>query len=197
STIYMDNHLIYFFFGAVDFPDYDVDFPASLDFSGTGFLMAKALSETYGTEFLKSDKDPDKEHRARWDCITKLYRQECDAQELCVLDQVAAHVGIRLAYSSYFALGNMSEPRLIPQFSNKQLFFINLAQTLRVWSMYRRLPDPVRVWGSIANFKGFAEAFGCPVGSKYNLPADKRCNIFDFDVDSPSFTTTTTTTTTT
>ncbi|CAD5232894.1 unnamed protein product [Bursaphelenchus xylophilus] len=34
--------------------DYDVDFPASLDFSGTGFLMAKTLSEeNFGFNFWK------------------------------------------------------------------------------------------------------------------------------------------------
>uniref|UniRef100_A0A1I7SKW3 Squalene/phytoene synthase n=1 Tax=Bursaphelenchus xylophilus TaxID=6326 RepID=A0A1I7SKW3_BURXY len=114
--------------------------------------MAKTLSETFGIAFLESDKDPDKEHRARWDCITKLYRQQCDPRgvDWCVHTQVAVHVGIRLAYSSYFALGNLSEPRLIPQFSNKQLFFINLAQTMGAWTMYHRLPAPVRVWGGIS-----------------------------------------------
>uniref|UniRef100_A0A1I7SK08 DUF2220 domain-containing protein n=1 Tax=Bursaphelenchus xylophilus TaxID=6326 RepID=A0A1I7SK08_BURXY len=94
SIIHTDDQKIYFFFGVVDFPDYDVDFPASLDFSGTGFLMAKTLSETFGIAFLESDKDPDKEHRARWDCITKLYRQQCDPRgvDWCVHTQVAVHV---------------------------------------------------------------------------------------------------------
>ncbi|CAD5231130.1 unnamed protein product [Bursaphelenchus xylophilus] len=200
-----ENQQNYFHFRAVEFPYYDVDFPASLDFSGTGFLMSRALGHTFGVNLLQSDKDPDKEHRARWDCITKLYSQQCEPQrpDLCVNpnkiadEAFADHVGIRLAYFSHFVPGNISEPRLIEQFSNRQLFFLNLAQTMASFVPLNALPSArVRVWADLANLKGFAEAFGCPVGSKYNLPVDKRCNIFDFDIDSPTFTTTTTTTTT-
>ncbi|CAD5227106.1 unnamed protein product [Bursaphelenchus xylophilus] len=207
-----ENQHNYFHFRTVEYPYYDIDFPASLDFSGTGFVMAHELAHTFGDNLLQSHEDPDKEHRARWDCITKLYSQQCDPQrpDFCVNpnkiadEAFADQVGIRLAYFSNFVPGNISEPRIIQQFSNRQLFFINMAQTIAAtgrWKDYNvanpHPPARVRVWGALANFKGFAEAFRCPVGSRYHLPADQRCNIFDFDIDSTTTTTTTATTTTT
>uniref|UniRef100_A0A1I7SDG1 Peptidase_M13 domain-containing protein n=1 Tax=Bursaphelenchus xylophilus TaxID=6326 RepID=A0A1I7SDG1_BURXY len=71
------NQHNYFHFRTVEFSHYDVDFPASLDFSGAGFLMSHELARTFGQDLLKSHEDPDKEHRARWDCVTKLYSQKC------------------------------------------------------------------------------------------------------------------------
>ncbi|CAD5228455.1 unnamed protein product [Bursaphelenchus xylophilus] len=207
-----ENQHNYIHWKFVEFPYFDVEFPALLDSSGTGFWMSQSLAHTFD-DLLEAHEDPEKEHRARWDCIAMLYSGQCDPQrpDVCLNttktagEALADQVGVRLAYFSHFAPGNnISEPRISEQFSNEQLFFINIANTLAwsySWKDYNpttsvHMPNRARVWGALANFKGFAEAFNCPVGSRYHVPVDQACNIFDFDIVTTTTKTTTAATTT-
>ena len=79
-----------------------------------------------------------------------------------------------------------ASPRLVPELSGNQLFFVAFAQG---WcgrvrdelAMQRLSSDPhspgaYRVRGPVMNSKAFAQSFGCCSGSKMNPPS--KCSVW-------------------
>jgi putative endopeptidase len=79
-----------------------------------------------------------------------------------------------------------ASPRLVPELSGNQLFFVAFAQgwcgRVRDALARQRLssdphsPGPFRVRGPVMNSKAFSQAFGCCAGSKMNPPS--KCSVW-------------------
>lgn len=111
-------------------------------------------------------------------------------------ENIADNGGIRTAWRAFKSSnegGNSGkEFEVVPKmetFTPEQLFFIVYAQT---WcAAYRNnaslayvidtdehVPEPYRVNLPLANFAPFSETFSCPIGSRMNLPPEKRCMLW-------------------
>lgn len=107
-------------------------------------------------------------------------------------EKLADYEALRLVYESFFGLGaGRREPRdpLLPQFSQRQLFFISFAQFFcgRIPVLGPRgqfhsqvhlehAVDELRVLETLANFEEFSREFGCEKRTK--MQASQRCRLW-------------------
>ncbi|XP_067620266.1 neprilysin-4-like [Eurosta solidaginis] len=104
-------------------------------------------------------------------------------------EKLADYEGFRLAYETYFN-GNVTHRtggvlnKLLPQFSDKQLFFINFAQffcskvqrSLRKTAYLEHAIDELRVLQTLANFEEFSSEFSCERRAK--MQSKHRCKLW-------------------
>ncbi|KAH8381089.1 hypothetical protein KR200_000094, partial [Drosophila serrata] len=128
---------------------------------------------------------------------SKQFRQglNCMQQQMATgskwLDEkLADFAALRLAYETFFGVrADQREPRdpLVPQFSQRQLFFISFAQffcgrtpvsSLRSQSQahLEHAADELRVMQTLANFEEFSREFGCE--KKAKMQASHRCRLW-------------------
>ncbi|EDW87905.1 membrane metallo-endopeptidase-like 1 [Drosophila yakuba] len=104
-------------------------------------------------------------------------------------EKLADFVALRLAYETFFGVRDKREPRdpLMPQFSQRQLFFITFAQFFcgrtpvlsprsQSEAHLKHAADELRVMQTLANFEEFAREFGCD--KKAKMQASQRCRIW-------------------
>ncbi|CAD6997486.1 neprilysin-4 [Ceratitis capitata] len=105
-------------------------------------------------------------------------------------EKLADYEGFRLAYETYFN-GNVSNhkfsglvPKLLPEYTEKQLFFINFAQffcskvqrSLRQTAYLEHAIDELRVLQTLANFEEFSREFNCERRAK--MQSKHRCKLW-------------------
>ena len=88
---------------------------------------------------------------------------------------------------SYFNLEDPIPPSKNPLTSD-QLFYWAHAQTWCTKATPESIatqvrtdvhsPGEARVWAPVVNQEGFARAYNCPVGSRMNPPADRKCDLY-------------------
>ncbi|XP_014099582.3 neprilysin-4 [Bactrocera oleae] len=104
-------------------------------------------------------------------------------------EKLADYEGFRLAYDTYFS-GNKTQrsagmlSKLLPEFTDKQLFFVNFAQffcskvqrSLRQTAYLEHAIDELRVLQTLANFEEFSREFGCERRAK--MQSKHRCRLW-------------------
>ncbi|CAD5229902.1 unnamed protein product [Bursaphelenchus xylophilus] len=186
-----------FEFGLFHYPFYQPSWPVALTFSGLGFVVAHELGHT----FLKQ-QGLSQSLRDNYQCLLKLYADRCnpDNPAYCVNpartyeENIADQLGIRFAYAAFnryvsFNRSTYHIPnRSLSAYNDQQLFFINTAQLIAfmnpTWAAYSQgsthAPTQARVWGIMANFAGFANAFSCREGDNYAVK--DGCKVFVEDL---------------
>ncbi|CAD5217312.1 unnamed protein product [Bursaphelenchus xylophilus] len=176
-------------------PFYSPDWTPPIKFSWAGNIIAHEVGHSFFGAFTWTQLRPGIKELKQ--CIIDLYSNQCSPKrpEECVDPEVTLSetipdlLGIQWAYAAYkrYMLYKPVEyfikDRLLRLLGDDQIFFINLAQSFAItagWESFQRTkvhpPGEVRVRGMMANFPAFANAFACPVGSKYN--PEKKCNTF-------------------
>ena len=118
---------------------------------------------------------------------------------LTINENIADSGGVHLAYLTHrwyteqmagygLTPQPLPSPRLHAPLAADQLFFWSYAQSWCAVSTDEYVanevrtnahtPAQVRVWAPLRNFKPFAEAFSCPVGSKMNPRTEEQCVMY-------------------
>lgn len=190
--------------GILQAPYYDGEFPPVMNYGGIGMVVGHEI--THGFDNQGSHYDGDGKLENWWEKETSdRFQEKVD----CVIDQynhyevlpgyfingnltqgenIADMGGIKISYNGFVEEYKdiADKPSIVPEYTNKQLFFISFAQS---WcSKYtdefmkvKLLTDPhsppeFRVKGPLSNFGPFAENFQCAPGSGMN--PDKKCAVW-------------------
>ncbi|CAD5217310.1 unnamed protein product [Bursaphelenchus xylophilus] len=178
-------------------PIYQTGLSPVILFSSIGSIIGHEIAHFFNAVFNLAFRYP--ELQKMKDCVVNLYKDQCSPQnksicidsELSFAETFPDIMGAQWSYSAFktYTLHKQSTPavksRLLHSMSDDVIFFINLAQTWAYgpdWSRFspaRRDPHPpapVRIFGMLANFPAFTNAFRCELGSKYN--PTKKCDTF-------------------
>ncbi|XP_075151128.1 neprilysin-like 7 [Haematobia irritans] len=182
--------------GISQMPLYDSRLPASLKFGGLGFLigheMAHALDSNgyhmnYEGRQYSWSAASQRHFFERIRCLENqynkfIYRGIQTNGSLTMPDNIADNTGARLAYHSYMHGHGRKESEQKPlpgvNFTNKELFFIKMAQTWCTgredsFKMHHIKSDvhayaEFRVLGPLRNMAEFSETFKCKLGAQMN-----------------------------
>ncbi|XP_050420480.1 neprilysin-1-like isoform X2 [Adelges cooleyi] len=181
---------------------YSQHFPKSLNYGGIGVVIGHEITHGFddkGRQFDKNgnllewwDSDTIETFREKAQCMVDQY-SKYKMQEVNIHvngrmtqgENIADNGGLKQSFRAYKKwVAKHGEEPLLPgiAMTHDQLFFLNYAQ---IWCGSMRpedaltkvrssvhSPGPTRVWGPLSNSVDFAEAFGCPLGSRMN-PVDK------------------------
>ncbi|XP_030376716.1 endothelin-converting enzyme-like 1 [Scaptodrosophila lebanonensis] len=183
-------------YGFLQVPIYHRNMSLVQQYAVLGFTLAHELLHGFDSSGIDYDNvgnimGPSEEIAANQRFMQGL---RCMQQELAtgsrsLNEKLADYEGLRLVYDTYFNMssGRTSvEPRdtLLPQFSQRQLFFIHFAQhfcgkvhrKLRPNSYMEHAVDELRVIQSLANFEQFSREFGCERRTK--MQSKQRCRLW-------------------
>jgi len=189
--------------GILQQPFFNTSYPHSMNYGGIGLVMGHEL--THGFDNQGRLYNGDGLLTNWWDSATN---QKFNDKVQCVIDQyskfevipgvfingrltqgenIADMGGIKNSFHAYSQLEDITQPSIVPGFTNGQLFFVSFAQTWceKATDAYRRVqvqtdphsPAPFRVMGPLINLPAFADVFKCPVGSHMNNPST-RCEVW-------------------
>ncbi|CAD5224942.1 unnamed protein product [Bursaphelenchus xylophilus] len=178
------------------FPNYHPEFPEVLRFSGSIFVAAHEIGHGFEDE-LKGIGAKDPTYSKIYDCLYELYGGHCDPNDstVCVdpkynmLENFADYFAVRMAYLAYKRktlkkTTHRVERRILNKFTNDQLFFVNMAQTMARFGTWKghgasdtHSPGPLRLWAGLAGMKAFTNAFNCRAGSSYRI--EDGCNLYN------------------
>ncbi|XP_075550473.1 endothelin-converting enzyme 2-like [Dermacentor variabilis] len=162
--------------GALTPPLYYRDGTKAMLYGGLGFFYAKSLISTIDSAGTKVDD----QGRIVSSWLSEQSQQEferrvhgCLENNLTVFPEVPA---MEVAHAAFLRDSRSSSPRLSPNLTEHQVFFVTTCAASCALSASDNL------YGgdcnkAVMNFAPFAEAFSCPVGSKMN-PISK-CTFFD------------------
>lgn len=208
---FMDPHLymVIILASFMQVPIYHYTMPPSLKYGSLGYVIGHEIVHAFDSNFI--DYDYNGHHRT--DLLSELSRLNFNERKSCIESQynkywienfvnngnqtlaenIADNGGIRIAYFAYLNLIKNDKnqinsdqrvlPNLYKKFTNRQLFFIQMAQahcggdtldTIKKNYQYdAHAIGKFRVNGMLANMNEFSQVFSCPLGS--NMNPLKKC----------------------
>ncbi|CAD5224938.1 unnamed protein product [Bursaphelenchus xylophilus] len=178
------------------FPEHHREFPAVLRFSGLLFIAAHELGHGFDREMNEiGAKDPT--YSQIHDCLYELYANQCNPKDAnsctdpknTINENFADYFAVRMVYLAYKRKSKKegkSRPggAILARYSNDQLFFIHMAQTMGsfgIWEWYSQSNmhsvGPVRVWAALSALPAFTNAFNCAAGSTYRV--EDGCHLYN------------------
>lgn len=197
------NHMV-FPAGILQSPFFSNHFPNAMNFGGIGMVVGHELThgfDDHGSQFNEIGKmenwwknETYQKFHNKTQCIEDQY-SKYEPQPgyhingfLTLGETIADLGGIKMAYQTYKRLhgDELSQPSIVPGFTNEQLFFLSYAQ---VWcskenSESQKLkirtdphpPHKYRVIGTLSNIPEFGNAFKCSANSTMN--PTKKCFVW-------------------
>jgi predicted metalloendopeptidase len=189
-------------------PFFSDSYPAEMNYGALGMVVGHELTHGFDDDGRRFNGDG-KLDPTFWPAADV---QSFDARASCVANQYSNFVmtfngtsmpvngnltlgenladlgGIELAFRALqqYSADRGASPRLVPELSSNQLFFVAFAQgwcgRVRDALAIQRLssdphsPGPFRVRGPVMNSKAFSQSFGCCSGSKMNPPS--KCSVW-------------------
>ncbi|CAD5224958.1 unnamed protein product [Bursaphelenchus xylophilus] len=165
-------------------------FPPVLRWSVASSVLGHEFGHDFGTDLAQMTQ-LDSAYEQIFDCLDGFYAGQCDPLDpgFCAdpknnLEENFADVfGIQMTYLAYKqdtainGAGRRLQGNFVEKLTDDQLFFVNFAQSIATFALWGEVPleDPhapgsLRLWGPLAGFPAFANAFNCPAGSRFNQP---------------------------
>ncbi|EDW76252.2 uncharacterized protein Dwil_GK14758 [Drosophila willistoni] len=188
-------------FGMLHLPIWHSNMSSMQQHAVLGFALAHELIHGYDTSGIDYDSlgnimGPSEEisSNQRFMQGMNCLQQQLATGSRSLNEKLADYEALRLVYETYFGSHSLHhhrkpdpEPRdpLLPQFSQRQLFFISFAQffcgklqslSLQTTSHLEHAVDELRVLQTLANFEEFSREFGCE--RKTKMQARQRCRVW-------------------
>ncbi|KAF8580903.1 zincin [Ramaria rubella] len=192
--------------GILRTPFFSEDWPSYLTYGAFGQVAAHELTHAFDSAGRFYDQEgklrewwtntTSKAFEERRECISRQYSNytvkdgkggQIHVNNIGDQGLIQAHRAWKAQFETSFDAGN---EYLLPgmNYTRDQLFFISFgrawAQNIKPETAVQRVrsdphsPNIYRVIGTLVNMPEFAAAFNCPIGSKFNLPEEKRCKLW-------------------